>query len=410
MPIETALAGLAAGAEMAWNAASADKSYERQRKLTHLENELNQQAQVNAASNVVKGYKKAGISPALAANGNFSPVGVSVSGTNKADSVHIDPMAAQAIRTSRAEEELLNAEKRNVDSQTRGNDIDNDRKSDEDAATDENLRNLWQILADDAVRRGNTALADQYRGYATDSNVTYTKGSANAMEQYNNIVRSLSESQRKLSADKVEISVNRLIDSNPAIKNAMASLPVTQQKELKARISREYADAYAAYASGDLSQAQADEIPSRIEKNIQEAWLAQTQGDKTHNSDARTLINNGEFGKLAVSMSADVASTGLRMVENLPAAAIGGKLIGKGLSKAGSEVSSASKASGRLPLTNRFFDAYKELKGKIHQRGMTAEKFDKVYNEVLRKNHISPEQYNKLLKHYGVSGAIPRRK
>ena len=92
--------------------------------------ELSQQAQRNSARNMVEGYKMAGLSPALASGGNFSPASMPSAPMQNKQAPQMD--LASAVQAAKAVE-LADAQSDNLGEQTRALKIDNDRKEQQDS-------------------------------------------------------------------------------------------------------------------------------------------------------------------------------------------------------------------------------------------------------------------------------------
>ena len=123
----------AAGAQMANIAAQNSMSKtesEEWRKNQGYNFELSQQAQRNAAKNMVEGYKMAGLSPALAAGGNFSPASMPSAPMQQKQAPQMDLVSA--VQAAKAVE-LADAQENNLAEQTRSLKIENDRKQQQDS-------------------------------------------------------------------------------------------------------------------------------------------------------------------------------------------------------------------------------------------------------------------------------------
>lgn len=91
---------------------------------------LGQKAQINAAGNMVEGFKRAGLSPALVAGANFSAAGgISGQGGNTPAPQSADFSLAANMQK---QNELVDAQIRNVDAQTQAINNQNKAFSDED--------------------------------------------------------------------------------------------------------------------------------------------------------------------------------------------------------------------------------------------------------------------------------------
>ena len=117
-PIIAAAMGAAAG-QMANTAAqsSMNKAEARAWRGNQGYNyELSQDAQKNAAKNMVEGYKMAGLSPALAAGGNFSPASMPSAPMQNKQAPQMD--LASALQAAKAAE-LSDAQQANLGEQMR---------------------------------------------------------------------------------------------------------------------------------------------------------------------------------------------------------------------------------------------------------------------------------------------------
>lgn len=117
------------------------------RELAQQSYALGQKAQVNSASNMVSGFQKAGLSPALAANGNFSaPAGYSGPMGNTDAKPNVDLAQAMAIDKNN---DLLDAQIAGTNEATRAQKIKNDREEQKDSSARKALLNSIASFADD---------------------------------------------------------------------------------------------------------------------------------------------------------------------------------------------------------------------------------------------------------------------
>lgn len=184
-----------------------------------------QKAQLNAAKNVVEGYKMAGLSPALAAGGNFSPANVPSAPANSVSSHPVDMAAMfQAVKQA----EMLDSEKAVVDanahlaeSKATETDIENGRKMNEDVTFD---RYLTQKLED--WKREDPSKSALYDELLSESG-SFTKGAFAALHDAQDFEAFSREVRQRMS----EADLKNLIASHQSeggIWKVLASRPVEE--------------------------------------------------------------------------------------------------------------------------------------------------------------------------------------
>ena len=121
-----------------------ERNNERYRENIMLNNRLGLENQRQSASNVVAGFKMAGLSPALASQGSFSPVATPSAPMQSSEVPKLSIMEALASSTQRR---LMDAEARKAEAEATDKEIDVKRKGDEDATWNMNMKQYFEELA-----------------------------------------------------------------------------------------------------------------------------------------------------------------------------------------------------------------------------------------------------------------------
>lgn len=139
MPYPIAAAGLAlvgSAVSNMFQQHAQNQAFDQQSNMQRLNYQQSQQAQKNAARNMVEGYKMAGLSPALAAGGNFNAANIPSAPANSAAShpVELAAMfqASKQLELMDSEKQLNEANAHLTDSKAAETDIENARKTNED--------------------------------------------------------------------------------------------------------------------------------------------------------------------------------------------------------------------------------------------------------------------------------------
>ena len=230
-------------------------NYQKNLKLAASLDIANQRKAIEQSTQALR---NAGLSPALAASGNFSAPAVSAA-MGSTGQISMSGSSLAQNMNARNERELLEKNKENIESQTQYNraaahkaqaeadaarqgasesesrqvgiERENVRSTDYDKTMDLQMRELYKVRAQDS------SLTEPQREYwqaLADSPEQYTKGVLQAQREFATYLNELDEYQKEqvLRALVKEIGKRQL--KNNDVLDALTSAPVTQQKQMLA--------------------------------------------------------------------------------------------------------------------------------------------------------------------------------
>lgn len=311
-----------------FNEKNAQKAFERQRKLLREEYDYNQKAQRNSVRNMMQSAIDAGLSPVAMTGQNFSPAGASASGVSAASIARpeLSPdrtiaqnlqiagqvdLMSQQIKDLQASIDLKDAQRRNVDSDTHGKDIDNANKEDANASVNENMLEHLRAMSSLLKAQGqDVAWIDEKIKDIEQGDRNYTMGALNANKLF--------EEYRKQHARNIPVyndadfayKVSELKKKNPKIAQAIATLPISEQDKIEAEITRLYADAYKLQTSAQLDASKIDEIETGIKQMVQRM-------KSEYLKDPRLMLADEDYAHFASWLGMDVYEKGMSVLQNL---------------------------------------------------------------------------------------------
>lgn len=302
--------------------------------------QLGQKAQVNAASNTVSGFQRAGLSPALAANGNFSPAaGISGPMGNTDAKPNVD--LAQAVSIDK-QNELLDAQIANVNAQTQAVNNQNKAWSDEDQAVGEYAKVMaskWQ----------NTTWYDKLLPETQQTIDNIATGSEKLTIGRMRALISAIESQGKLSDTEYKQISNGF--NAEVFKAKFADPDVFRAEVQKALIGQNYTQAQIAQIAGTLSKYQAEIVELLTRGELNRGTLAVMLADN-----AGYNLKSGDwaqYGKLKLNKFIDGCLGAVTFL--LPMGKVGkGVKALEGLSKTAGKRLAGNKAYNKSAL--KMFD------------------------------------------------------
>lgn len=324
------------------NSREAQKAFDRQKKMLRMEYDLNQQAQRNAPLNTRKGLEKAGINPAVMAEGSFSPAGASASGAPSAQvsapdfkdsfstiemqNAQRENMAMSSLNLQ-AQNALLQAQKDNVEAQTAKTRTEVNRMKDADSGVTENMRSHLEGIEKVMVSLGMDATNVRDMIKQIDSGERqYTLGSLemnNLFEQF----RSLHLGNLpKYSGAEFDARVNAFKAQNPNFAEIIASAPEREQKEFEAKIRQYYASVYEMVSQGRLNEQSVSKI--ELEKNqLIELIKSIAQSRKAeYLRDNRLMIDEEDYSHLATNLGLQASEFASELLGDLVKQKAGGQV------------------------------------------------------------------------------------
>lgn len=240
----------------------ANKNLQRQdqanyRKNLKLAAALDITNQRKAIEQSVTALRNAGLSPALAASGNFSAPAVSAPLGNT--SVGMPGTDLGSIMSANNQRELLEAQKENIQSQTNANNAaanksnaeaeeveqrkiggerENLHQSDYDKTIDESMREYYKVMAKDESK--SQAEREYYDALANSTN-DYSRGTLQAQREFATFINELDEYQKEAVLRALTVKITKMQLKDEPTLEALAFAPKTLQNKMIA----ETADAWA---------------------------------------------------------------------------------------------------------------------------------------------------------------------
>ena len=366
-------------------------NYQKNLKLAAALDITNQRKAIEQSTQALR---NAGLSPALAASGNFSAPAVSAAMGSTGQISQSNATVAQAM-AARNERELLQKNKENLESQTQFNkaaahkamaeadeakqrtsesevrqvagERENVRSTDYDKTMDSQMRELYKVRASDM------SLPEYQREYwqaLADSPEQYTRGTLEAQREFSTYLNQLDEYQKEqvLRALVKEITKRQLNDNE--VLDALTSAPVAQQKQM-------IADTADKWSSKKWRDWQRENLGP-----IQEELLGTESAVKKH-SDFVGMIEDGNYFGAAMSLLPT-------FLMSFGTAAVYSKML-KG----------ASKATRAAPDVTSNGTPIKYPKG-VSSNGKKAlsQNDAEVWARMQRIKYSDPAAYDKLLKEW----------
>lgn len=287
----------------------AQKNFNRQQrsdaiKLTKLSYDLAQKSQRDSALNVRKGLEQAGLSPALMANGNFSPAQGSL-GSGSGASAPMPRfdlgnalMQGAQIENIRAQNDVLKADAKSkeVDSELKQQELENVQSR--DSTIDLRVRNYAQSMIDDPDVSESDKATWQV---VLDISRSFNKGSLDGIREFRNLQTENSDASLKLVQNKVMQEVYALQDEN-GFAQYIADLPRVERAKTISEIGKIFHEVIKLGVDTELSEAQKAKIGAEIEKLMRESNL-------TYHKDWASMIQNGDYRSAAISFFGELLTS-----------------------------------------------------------------------------------------------------
>lgn len=293
------------------------------------------------------GLIAAGISPAVMNGGTFSPAAVPAAPMQNKSAAMPNFEAVQSM--------VAAAQIANINADTEGKEIENNRNRNADDTYDENLRANWRAMADE-VREKHPEAAKVLEQMAGRMDVKYSKGSYDA---FMNSVGMLKDVHGNVAADfenryKAAVNQNKL-NSPEAIEAETLLGKVTFDKILheigKIDMESILAGAKAGEASANTAKlaAEVDEVAAKIAEHLSHAGYLDTQSQINYHSDFVGLMKNKDYSGAALKLLGDIIPTAIGAASFAGASRIGAKAAGAAASKIPVRMSKAMKKQNFTP-------------------------------------------------------------
>lgn len=246
-------------------------------------NQMNQQNQREAGLNNVFSLKNAGLSPALANTGNFSPVQTSPLAAGIAQAPNMLEAAQIAQNQSLIDEQvaLLGAQREHQE-------LQNTRLRDEDLTIDSNLRGWIQQQI-----KENPHLSGFY-DEILNRNELYSKGSLDGIIDFSSALATISDNDlKKLSNKFFGMVKNHQIDNG--IYRILGDMPKLEQENFFRNWSKISAEVAKLLVDTDLDKTKIVETNANIHKIIQDT-------KSEYHKDYAAMIENKDYLSAAISL------------------------------------------------------------------------------------------------------------
>ena len=304
------LAGMASG--MAQSAFDSSVQYFNQKHLNaqaqhdyrenlKLSAELNKKAQFDAVAQSTSALRAAGLSPALAANGNYSaPAASAPLASSSAGMPHSEGASMiQAINDARAfdnQQELVKAETRKLKADADKTEIENKHTRSEDSSLSEGL---YQMIDEMRNSTDNPFMRGFLDNFLSQSENKIDLGVYNA---FNKLWYDMSQKQRDQELDYISKEFDKKVMSmqfDNGAAAALADMPRAKRFEVYKNI--QFMNAQIAKLNADTSLT--EDVRSQIKANVSK--MAQETLALFH-SDPAAMYKAGDISSLLVGLGFDV--------------------------------------------------------------------------------------------------------
>lgn len=340
---------LAGVADSALSLLASRSEQKAQARLMRKQLELQSEQTKRQMSDERESYLRAGLSPALLAEGGFNPVAVdspspamqNVSGKNPDSKA----LAENKILDNSLLEQKATIE--NIEAQTRGQnlkndeqEIINDRMEDEDSSSDANFREYLREILPDLPK--DSPFRKKMQERLDNPEIRFTSGSVSANADFVEFLRSRSALTGEKFENEVRNEVAQKMLNSEDVLSAKAVMPYIEFKRVNAQIN-EISEVIAKYASEIRLNDENTLVARQLRKKMaQEVALLAYELESKQLSDSRYLLKHGRGSDLAVN----IGINGLEFAGDVAKVFIGAKGLA-GASRFGS--STAQRSFDKLP-------------------------------------------------------------
>lgn len=301
-------------------------------KNQHMLQDISQSNQRNSAKNIVQGAKLAGLSPAIASAGNFSPAQMA-SAPLQSKQVNVQtPNLVEAMAVAN-QSKLIEAQTANIQADTDLKTIQAGRQGDEDAIIDVNIKNA--LIA----QRDASTSPEEKQAYNNllVSTAVFSKGSLEGLSEFKGFEQKLSDVNLKKFQNDFETRVLELKSSNEAAAS-LAAMPELERRQIIQGLSESLIRMYKMRSDVAVNEADIPKIKAETAKIA-------TETKSIYHSDYNQLIDNDDYRAALVNIAKDV----LKGVSAGAGFAAGSRVLGGGRGAAASHTRSASPRSSKMP-------------------------------------------------------------
>lgn len=253
---------------------------------------LAQSAQLKAAKNTVEGYKLAGLNPALAANGNFSPaIGGSPAVSTSAPQMSAPDIAA--LQLSDANSRLANAQAEKAE-------VEAERMRHEDAGSNSVLKSTAERILNDSAH----PLSDSDRAYWESVKLAAEDGKFNLgdVQSQHNLENLVQNHSKTFDEVYSKLYSERLMKAylSHDVPETMANMKEAEFKQLALTLGKISAETLKLNSDVTLNVAKQREIEAHIQELL-------AQAKSIYHGDIASMWQAGDYSALLSKFTYDTA-------------------------------------------------------------------------------------------------------
>lgn len=263
-----------------------------------------QLAQRNAASNMVEGLKKAGLSPALATDASgmstasaSMPSGSSGSAVPNPDAALVGTdkaMAYSSMLTQQKQRDLLQSEVDLNNARTEGQQIVNRREEGADYVGLQMWDSTIDGLVRDAEAMGDKNAAAAYEAIRNIDGPIVNQGFYDALRSFGVTSSSFSENSVKRVSAYIENKISAAKEKHPEFFEAMAIAPYLENAKVRAQIGELGAMTLKLASDVDVNKAMLPEIAQKIEQIKNEMEHTDIDDAIAKHNDLAGMLKDGD--------------------------------------------------------------------------------------------------------------------
>lgn len=249
--------------------------------------------QINSARNVVEGYKRAGLSPALAANGNFSPAQAPSAPSSPMGSVAAPSVAASVMELSQAK--LLDAEARKANAEA-------DRMEHEDSGANNVIKSFAERVLNDSAHDmspDDVAYWESVKRQASEGD--YNVGDIDSQHRLENLIQNHTQTFDSVYSHLYQERLMQAYLSHE-VPEVMANMREGEFKQLALVMGKLSAETLKINSDVVLNTAKEREIEANIQKLLAEA-------KSIYHGDISAMWQAGDYSALLSKLTYDTAQS-----------------------------------------------------------------------------------------------------
>lgn len=298
-----------------------ERQQENQMALNRQMASLAAEARRDSVPSMVEGLKRAGLHPVLASGTSFGSV--SSGGSSSAPSSGavtgarggLGSLALESLRYSQSERGLMDAQKRNLDAEAKGREIDNQNRLDANDSSNRVARDYFTSIVQSPSSSGEEKAFAQA--------MLSTPLSVGALQGYDKVMESYPKSQNALR-DKLKsqveqtISQSQLWDKDFAPK--VAGMPKDEVDKIREQTKNLASNS--ALLEAELSRTKEDTEYIKKQQDLVKAQIAQLYQTirASKHSDLIGLLDNGEYLNFVVGLGLSALPSAVHAVGGIGAA------------------------------------------------------------------------------------------